>query len=203
MTVGWLIVRGWRTHVPVVIGNAVVQAATTAPFATPAFSAGFVALAVVSLVSLVVSVVLEAAQAAASAEGTRYRPPSARLWAAGAVAVVVIAASAVVFAPLLVVTTTAALVVLPSIAGGTRGIRGTAGFSGFRTFAHTPVRAIGLTILTIATILVLWLGALISGFFITGAFSAALTWLVFGAVGVVLICAWTSLTRGFPAPSRA
>lgn len=183
-----LLARGWRTWVPVVIANAAVQAATTVPFATPAVAAGFLALAVVSLLALVVSVVLVVSQSAASAAGVRWRAPSPRLWTAGAAAVLAIGASAAVLAPLLLLTTTAALIMLPGIAIGA----GT--FAGFRIFASSPLRAIGLTIITLLLLVLLWLGALLSGFFVTGALSAGLTWLVLGFAGVVLVAGWTALT---------
>lgn len=183
-----LLVRGWLTWVPVVFANAAVQAATTAPFVTPAGSVVFVALAVVSFLALVASLVLVVAQFAASAAGARWRSPSLRLWIAGAVAVLVIGVAAVVLAPLLLLTTTAALIMLPAIAAGA----GT--FSGFRLFATSPLRAIGLTICTILLIVLLWVVALLSGFFVTGALSAGLTWLVLGLAGVLLVAGWTALT---------
>ena len=184
-----LFARGWRTWMPVVIGNAAVQAATTVPFATPAVGAVFLALAVVSLLALVVSVVLVLSQSAASAAGVHWRAPSRRLWIAGAAAVLVTGVAAVVLAPLLLLSTTAALIMLPAIAAGAGA------FTGFRVFAAFPLHAIGLTIISILALLLLWLGALLSGFFITGALSAALTWLVLGSVGVVLAASWTTLVR--------
>jgi hypothetical protein len=191
---GRLVVRGWRVFVPVVIVNAVVQAATTAPFATPAFAAVFVALAAASFVALVVSFVLVVAQAQDGAEGLRFRAPSWRQWTAGLVAVLVIGASAVASPPLVLLTVTLALIVLPAIRA--QGAAGRGVFTGFRTFARRPGRAVALTVITLVVLAVLWLGALLSGFFITGVASAALTWLVFGCVGVLLVCAWTALLHG-------
>jgi hypothetical protein len=192
-----LLARGWRTWVPVVIGNAAVQAATTAPFATPAVAAGFLALAVLSLLALVVSVVLVVSQSAASAAGVRWRTPSPRLWIAGAAAVLIIGGSAVVLAPLLLLTMTAALIMLPAIASGAGS------FAGFRVFAAAPLHAISLTICTVLVLALLWVAALLSGFFLTGALSAALTWLVLGVAGVVLIAAWSALVAGTIGAARS
>lgn len=188
-----LIAQGWRTYLAVVIGNAALQAATTAPLATPAADAGFIALAFVSLLALVVSLVLVVARCALSAapvREARWRAPLPRLWIAGAAAVLAIGASAVVLAPLVLLTITAAVIMLPAIASGAGW------FSGFRVFATAPLHAISLTIGTVLVLALLWVAALLSGFFLTGALSAALTWLVLGTAGVLLIAAWSAFVLG-------
>ncbi|MGA1836159.1 hypothetical protein VD659_04425 [Herbiconiux sp. 11R-BC] len=182
--------RSWRVTVPVVVGNALVQAATAWPFLTPGFAPGFLALVLVSFAALAAGAALVAAACTAVTEPrTRFRMPGLRLWVTAAAAVLAIGLSAVVAAPLFVLTTSAAFVVLPSVAGGARA------FSGFRAFARAPLRAIGLALLTVLVLLVLWLGGLLSGFFITGAASALLSWLGFGVAGVLLLGGWTALLR--------
>ncbi len=181
-----LLARGWRVFVPVVILNALVQAATVFPFLTPSGSLAFVLLALASAAALVVSAVLVSAQ---TARRDRLRP-GGMLWLAASAAVLVIGASALLSLPLILVTLTLAFIVLPGVAVGRPG-------AGLRAFGAAPLRAIGLTILTVLVLIVLWVGALLLGFLVTGALSAALTWLLFGVAGVWIACAWAALmTRG-------
>jgi hypothetical protein len=220
---------GWRVYVPVIVGNALVQAATVAPFATPAPTAVFVALTAASFVAFVVSVAFVTAQAAASstagvpaatgvlaaagvpaADGSAtastpapsaaaasapptdsgermpFHRPALRTWITATVAVLVIALSAVLLPPVLIVIVPVALIVL----AGRGGV-----LSGFRAFAGHPVRAALLALASIVVVALLWIGALLAGFFITGVASAALTWLVFGCVAVLLLTAWRALNR--------
>lgn len=188
---GEILRRGWRVFVPVVIGNAAVQAATTAPFLTPAPTVWFILLAVVSAAALIAGAALIVAQADAGAKRTRLRVPG-RVWAAASVCVVVVGTSALVALPLVPLALTLAFVVLPGVAKGDA-------WAGFRAFARSPLRAVGLAFVTLATVVVLWVGALLLGFLITGVVSAALTWLLFGAAATVLACAWTRLS---PPPRR-
>ncbi|UFS60811.1 hypothetical protein [Subtercola endophyticus] len=191
MSTAQLILRGWRVYVPVVVVNAAIQAASVAPFATPAPSLLFVALVAASFLGFAASLILVVAQAAATAAHETFRRPSLRLCIAGLVAVTVIAASAVLFTPVVIVTLTLAAIILPSIAAGPTA-RDSAGFA---VFARHPVRAVGLTIVTLVVLVILWIGALLSGFFLTGIPSAALTWLVFGVFAVIVACAFTALNR--------
>jgi hypothetical protein len=194
---GSLLVGGWRTYVPVVSVNALLQSATTLPVATPAPSPAFIGLAVASFAALAASIVLTVAQAAASADGMRFRAPSLRLTTAGVLALVVIGLAAVLVPPVLVPAIGLALIVLPAIASGQPW------FTGFRAFARRTGASIAFTLLCAVAIAVLWLGALLSGFFLAGAASALLTWLVIGAVGVALVCGWTHLTGAVHRPSSA
>ncbi|MGU3647071.1 hypothetical protein ACLBXX_19105 [Microbacterium sp. C23T] len=187
MGAGRIAVRGWRIFVPVVIGNALVQALTTAPFLTPAMDAGFVLLAVASAAALVASTALIVAHARAAVEPTRVRL-TWRLVVAASVTVIVVGVVAVVALPAMPVALALAFVVLPGVARG--GV-----LSGFRVFGVAPGRAIALTLVTLVAIVLLWVGALLLGFLITGPVSAALVWVAFGAVAVVLTAAWTALGR--------
>lgn len=179
--------RGWRVFVPVVVGNAIAQALTTAPFLTPAVDVGFLLVALASVVALVASAALIVAGAHAAANGTRWRL-SGRLVLAASVAVIVVGLVAVVSLPATPVAILLAFAMLPGVARGES-------FAAFRAFATAPAHAIVLTLVTLLTIVVLCVGALLLGFFLTGWASAALTWLAFGAFAVVLTCAWTVLVR--------
>ncbi len=95
--------------------------------------------------------------------------------------------AAVTYAPLVVAVLTVALIMVPS-----RALSGHWS-AGFRVFTTSPWRAVLLTLLSIVVIGALWVGALLSGFFITGWQSSALTWLGFGVAAVLLVCAWTAL----------
>lgn len=192
------VLRGWRVFMPVVVGNAVVQAATTVPFLTPGEGLGFVALAVVSAAALVVGAVLIVAAAAAVAgvagvSGSRVRMPR-RLWLAASVSVVLVGTAAVTLYPLVPVVLTLAFIVLPGLARGELS-------SGFVAFVSHPGRAVLLTVLTLLTVALLWVGALLLGFFITGAVSAALTWLAFGAAAVELAKAWAAMAERASPPT--
>lgn len=179
-----LLARGWRVFVPVVILNALVQAATVLPFLTPGSDLVFVLLALASAVALVISAVLTAAQAV---RDSRLHLPWS-LWVAASLAVIAIGASALLSLPLILVTLTLAFIVLPGVAAGRP-------WAGLRAFGSAPLRAIGMTILTVLILIALWIVALLLGFLITGAVSAGLTWLLFGAAGVWLACAWTTVMR--------
>lgn len=183
----WLIVvRGWRVFVPVVLINAVLQAATVAPALTPEPGAGFLALAVASFLAFGAALAAVAAAARAAVVGGRMPWPQWWVWAGSALAVLAVTASALlspIAAPFAAVL---ALIVVPGIAAGD-------GLAGLRVFARRPWRAILLAIGSLLAIIALWIGALLLGFFVTGALAAFATWLVCGAVAVVLVCAWTSL----------
>jgi len=181
-----LLRRGWPVFLATVVGNAVVQALTTVPRATPSPSAGFLGLAAVSLVALILSVALCIAtlrRGVAGGRGPWWR------WTDGAAAVaamLAVALAALASSWLVPVALVIVLIVLAGIVVG----RGAAGFVAFR---RAPTRSVLLTLVTLVAVGLLWLGALLLGFFVTGWLSAGATWLVFGAVGVVLLCAWTAL----------
>ena len=177
--------RGWRVFVPVVLVNAAVQALTTVPFLTPAADLWFLLLALGSAVALVVSAALVFAAAHAASDGTHLRL-TWRLVVAASLTVLAVGAVAVVALPVTPVALTLAFVVLPGVARGQV-------FAGFRAFGAAPGRAIALTLATLMAIVLLWVGALLLGFLITGPLSAGLVWVGFGAAAVVLAAAWTAL----------
>lgn len=183
-----LLSRAWALLLAAVAGNAVVQAATVVPFATPGASPAFVGLTLVSLLSCVaaLSVVLAALRAAVG--GTRRLRLRWTDAAASFAAVSAVALAALASSWLVTPTAVVALIVLAGVVLG----RGAAGFAAFR---DALVRAIALTLFTLLIVGVLWLGALLLGFFVTGWFAAGLTWLAFGVLGVLLLCAWTERAR--------
>ncbi len=179
---------GWRVHVPVVVGNAVVQALAVWPAATPAFSWVFILLAVASFVAFVASLALVAAQARASVDAAAFSWPSSALSFTAAILVLITVAASLLSAlavPLLLLAT---LIVLPGAAA-----QPWRPFAGFRVFATAPLRAILLAVLTLVVVGLLWVVALLLGLLVTGFFGAGFTWLVFGVVGVLLVAGWTAL----------
>lgn len=183
----WRIVaRGWRVFVPVVLINAVVQAATVAPALTPEPGAGFLALAAASFLAFSAASAAVAVAARAAVVGGRMPWPRWWVWFGSALAVLAMTASALLSPIAVPFAAVLALVVMPGIAAGD-------GLAGVRVFARRPWRAILLSIGSLLSIVVLWVGALLLGFFITGAIAAFATWLVSGAIAVVLVGAWTSL----------
>lgn len=181
-----LLRRGWHVFVPVVLVNALLQAALVFPFLTPAFSPLFVLLALASGASLIASAVF----VLAAVVGTRVGG-SWRLWAAASLSLIFIGAAALLSLALVPFAIVLALIVLPGVAEGS-------GIAGFRSFRYSPWRSVGLLLLTLVLWAVLWLAALLLGFLITGPVAAALAWLLFGAVGVWLVCAWSALITRTP-----
>ncbi|MBN9153954.1 MAG: hypothetical protein J0J05_08225 [Microbacterium sp.] len=182
-----VLARGWPVFLAAIVGNAVVQALTSLPQATPGPAVGFVLLAAASGIALVVSlaVVVARVRGAADAGAPAWR------WTDGVAAlagVLVIALAGLVSSWLVTPAIAVVLIVLAGVAVG----RGVAGFGVFR---HTPGRAILLLLATLAVVGLLWLAALLLGFFVTGWLAAGLTWLAFGVAGVLLLCGWTSLAR--------
>lgn len=163
-----------------ILGNALVQGLTVAPTVTASPSLVFAGLVVVSLVSVVALVAIVATTSRAW--------PRWPEWAAALAVSIAVALSGVVSPFLVPLAVAAAVVVLAGVAAG----RPAAGFSAFR---RHPVRAVLTVLGTLAVVGVLWLVALLLGFFVTGWLAAGLTWLVFGVTGAVLVRAWMPLTR--------
>jgi hypothetical protein len=183
-----LLGRGWPVLLAVVVGNAVVQAATVAPFATPSASLPFVALALVSVLACVIALAVVMAVLRAAAAGERRLRLRGTDGAASLAVVLAVALAGLVSSWLV----TPAIVLAAIVSAGVVLGRGAAGFAAFR---RAPVRAVVLTLLSLLIVGLLWLGALVLGFFVTGWPAAGLTWLAFGAVGVLLLCAWTAVAR--------
>lgn len=183
-----LLARGWPVFLVVVVANAVVQAATVAPSVTPSASPEFVGLAVVSALSFASALVLTVAQVRAGVDG-KHRPQPRRVDVAASLTFLLAVAVAGIASSWLMVPVI--VVALPVFAGFATG-RGAAGFA---VFHGAPVRSLVLTLFTLVIIGLLWLGALLLGFFITGWPAAILTWLAYGTIGTALLCAWAALAR--------
>ena len=181
--------RAWRVLVPVVLGNAVVQAVTVAFGLTPAIELAFVLLALLSFAALTASlaVIAGAAHAAATTRGSPW--PGWWLWAGAALAIIAITASGLVSPLLVPVVIVLVLIILPGVAA-----RDHSGIAALRMFRAAPVRASLLAVASLLAAIILWLVGLLLGFFVTGPVSAFLTWLVFGATAAILLCAWTSIS---------
>lgn len=166
----------------VVLGNAVVQALCVLPGATPAVDPLFLALLAASVLSLVAAAT--AVVALSGGSGARWL----RALAAVVLALVIVGALAVASLATLVPALVVALVVV-SPAGNPDATA----WSGPRAFAWHPVRAILLAVVTLVTLVVLAVGALLFGFFLTGWLGSFGTWVVVGAVAAVLARAWARL----------
>jgi hypothetical protein len=166
----------------VVLANAVVQALCSIPGVTPAVDPPFLALLATSVAALV---------AAATAVVVLVGGPGARRarsLAAVALALVIVGALAVASSATLVPSLLVAFV-LVSPAGSPDATA----WSGLRAFAWHPIRAVLLTVGTLAALAVLVVGALLLGFFVTGWLGSLLTWVVVGAFSAVLARAWARL----------
>lgn len=187
--------RAWRVLVPVVLGNAAVQAATVAFGLTPAIEFAFVLLALLSFAALTASLAVIAAAAHATATATtptttrRFRWPGWWLWAGAALAMLATTAAGLASPLLVPVVVVLVLIVLPGVAA-----RDQSWVAGLRMFRAAPVRASLLAVGSLLVVIVLWIIGLLLGFFVTGAISAFVTWLAFGATAAILVCAWTSIS---------
>lgn len=175
----------------VVVANAVVQALCVLPGATPAVAPLFVALLAASVLAL---------GAAATAVIVLVGGPGARVrrsLAAVALAVVIVGA----LAALSSATLLPALLVAFVFASPAGSPDATAG-SGPRAFVWHPVRAVLLAVLTLATIALLVVAALVFGLFLTGWLGSFVTWIVVGALAAVLAWAWARLAVRPRRPGR-
>lgn len=186
----WVLLgHAWRVWVPAVVLNTAVQALLVVPFATPAASVVFVLLALASLAGVVASVAL-VASAFRSALGGGRRWPTWGEWLAVLLLTVAVSASALVASWLVILALAVAAIMLPAIFGVPLRTAW-----GFGLFARAPLRGILLTLMTLALVALLWFAALMLGFFVTGWVGAALTWLVFGVVGALVLATWFATPR--------
>ena len=189
MSAWGLLGRTWRMWVPIALLNTVLQALLVVPFATPAASVVFVLLVLASLAGVVASVALIAAALRSALAGSR-RWPTWGEWLAVLLLTVAVSASALVAAWLVIPTLAVAAIMLPAVFGVPQRTAW-----GFGLFAQAPLRGVLLTLMTLALAALLWFAALMFGFFVTGWVGAALTWLVFGLVGVVVLASWFATPR--------
>ncbi|MGK9148170.1 hypothetical protein KXS11_11145 [Plantibacter flavus] len=189
-----LVAHGWRLLVPAVIGNAVVQALTAAPLATPEATWSVGLRVGGSALAVLIATILVLSQLRASALGDRLWPPRARLvWFVLVASAVVIAATVLLWPLLIPATAAAVLVLAPRPADVTW----------WSVFRVDPARSVLLFAGTLLVLTLLVVGAFLSGFFISGRGSALLVWVVVGAVVTLLVAAWTARAcRGLAVPNR-
>ena len=170
--------RGWRVWLPVVVINAAIQALLVVGDPEPAASATFALLVIASFVVAALALAIVEANAGGS---PRWPGPALLLWSTLSVLFVV---GMSVISPLLApVAVLVGVLALAPIAAGERNP-----LAGFTVFAHSPVRSVFACLAALTLVLVCWLVSLLLGFFVTGPVAAAVTWLWFGATGVVLAC---------------
>lgn len=157
--------------VPVVVGNAAVQAALVAGNPAPLPSPVFVLAVVASFVVLVLAVAFTI---------TAPRLPRTRVLLSSTAAVLAVVGFSLLTPLLVPVGVALVLLVLPAAAVGRP-------LSGFVVFRRGPVRTVLAVIAAMALVVLGWVVALLLGFFVTGVVASALTWLCFGVTGVVLI----------------
>ena len=184
----------WRVAVPVIVGNAAVQAATVLGDPVPDVSLGFVGVLLGSVAVLLVAVwftvgAAEAAVAGRAREGWRYavRRPLVLVWALGIGAVAVAASLLAVW--LLPVVLALGAFLLPPPGERSRPV------AALVTIGHSPFRAVLLVVVALVVAALSGVVALLFGLFVTGALSAALVWLWLGAVSTVLLCRYEVLAN--------
>lgn len=183
MTTVRAVLAGWRVFLPVVLLTAVAQALLVLADPVPAVGWSFAGLALASFAVVVAAITLIAAAGAG-----RVRPVLPA-WVAG---LGLVAAAAAVLSPWLAppLLLAGALVLPPVADGAPRPVR-----TAFRAFRLMPARAVaGLLVLLVVAVLS-WAAALLSGLLVTGPLSAALTWLWFGVLAVLVLGWSTGLYR--------
>lgn len=199
--------RGWWIVIPVIVANALVQAALLLPGALPYLTIPFILIALMGFFVLVASLVLVAAAMLQAATGAvtsglvldtlkeRFWP--VLLWSLGLVLVVTTGLSLFVLPGLVVLAITP--FVLLAVIDGQRNPLGT----NFRVI-RTQWGSWLLTIVVIAAaFLVLWFFSALNGFFVTGAPAAFFGWLVLGFASSWFISRWAGIyLRVFPELGR-
>jgi hypothetical protein len=178
--------RGWLVFAPTVVVNALLQAATGSVSGVPNVDWQFILAFLVSFLALVAATTLVVT--AASPSVSRLGRPTLLCCVITAVVVAATALSTLVSPLLVPLFLLASAIALPALVG-----RSGVPAAGLGVFRVAPGRSIALSIGTLLLIGVLWVGALLLGFFVTGFVAALLSWLAFGCAGVVLVVGWTSL----------
>lgn len=176
-----------------VLANAVVQSLLVTGDPVPEPAAWFVVAAALSFAAVVVTVAVVAAAVSGTGRGRlRTRPGLGLLvWA---LVLTVVTAGCAVLSPLLALVPLLAAVVLLPAAAVAPGV-GAAFRLAARVFRRAPVR-VAFTLLGAVVVLGLaWLAALLLGFFITGWPASLASWIVFGAIGALLLHLGARLVR--------
>lgn len=163
--------------VGIVLAHAVLQALTVLGDPVPIVSLGFAASFALSLVLLAV--------AAWAATTLILRAPWHWTGLAWMLGLVVIATALSIVAPVATpLALLVGLVLVPSV------IAGTGPLGGLRAFRQHPVRHVFGLLGALALIVVGWAAALVLGLFVTGFVAAVATWVVFGALGALVVAGW-------------
>ncbi len=168
-----------------VLANAAVQTLLLIGDPVPAVDAWFAVALALSITALVVAVAGVTAGVSGTGRGHLRAWPRVGLLGWALVLTVVTAASAVLSPPLALVPLLAAIVLLPAAAVAA-GV-GAAFRLAARVFRRAPVRAASTLLGAVVLLGLAWLAALLLGFFATGWPASLATWIVFGAVGALLL----------------
>ncbi len=182
--------RGWRVLVPLILVVAVIQSATVLGNPEPAPDWIFALLVTASLVVTIAAVAIASEAALAGVDGRPIRAPGSRLVLWSAVIVVAVTLVAVLLAVVTPLAIVVALLLLPAVADGQRNP-----LHGLVVFTRHPVRGVVFALVAVVVLALSWVVALLFGFFVTGPIASGLTWLWFGLVGTLLLCAAASLYR--------
>lgn len=174
----------WAVAVAAVLANALVQSLTAVTTGTPGWGASFSLLLLASIVSVTAALAFVSDAVSSLRDGRPWRAPRAVTWFAALTCVVLVFLVATTFPPALPVVVVLACIVLPAVAAGQSPLHA------FQVFRRTPGRAATAVVLTLIASGLLWLGALLLGFFVAGAASAFLTWALFGFGAVGFFRLW-------------
>lgn len=186
--------RAWAIILPVIVVNAVVQALLILPDVTPDLTVGFVLLAIVSLLVLIVSFALVGSAVLQAAVGrvdvrqvlvqARQRLPMLVVWSLGLLVAVLLGLSLWLLPGFIILAITPYLL-LAVLDGRSNPLKVNFSVLG---------RRVGSWLFTLAligaTALIIWLLAVVTGFFVTGAPGALIGWLGLGFVSSWFTCAW-------------
>ena len=195
--------QGWRIVIPVIVINALVQAALLFPGMLPYLTVPFIFIALIGFFVLVASLVLVAAAMLQAVNGdvdegevlhtlkVRFWP--VLLWSLGLVLVVTLGLSIFVL-PGLVVLAVTPFVLLSVIDGQQNPLA-----KNFRVIGARWGSWLLTLIVIAAACLVLWIFSAINGFFVTGAPAALIGWLALGFASSWFISRWAGIYRSvFP-----
>ncbi len=166
----------------IVVLNAVVQALTVLGDPVPVASLAFAGSVALSVGAIAVS----AWAVVTVVYGARWRWVGLA-WMLGTV---ILAAALSILSPFLApIAIVLGLIVVPGVVAGDGPL------GGFRAFRTHPVRHSFGVVGVIALIVVGWAAALVLGLFVTGFAGALATWLLFGALGALVVAGWRERSR--------
>lgn len=176
----------------IIVVNAVVQALTVLGDPVPVASLAFVGSVALSVVAIAVS----AWAVVTVVYGARWRWVGLA-WMLGTV---ILATALSILSPFLApIAIVLGLIVVPGVVAGDGPL------GGFRAFRRHPVRHSVGVVGVLALVVVGWAAALVLGLFVTGFAAAVGTWLIFGALGTLVVAGWRerpkhAVSSGAPTP---